>query len=170
MDPLSGKPHYPPPIGPLSGHRTVNPRRRLTPLRKPAKLIALPTPLPDTLHRTCAFTPTHTLSVHVVPAAFPRAWGPTDRVVIPPMEDFPGKEGKERRKQWMKATMDRMIWEKREAEKMFPDPEAKIQVKEEGIWNVVLRIRRNTPSPKGTGITLVTLHPIGFHKEVCSSR
>ena len=168
MDPLSGKPHYPPPLGPLKGHRTVNPRRHLAPLVQPPKLVPLPNPLPDSINRTCAFTSTHTLSVHLLPAAFPRACSPDDSVVIPAMEDFPGKDGKENRKKWMLKTAERMLWEKKEAEKMFPAPEARVRVAPEGIWNAVSRIRRNKRALHGKGITIVTMHPIGFHKEVCS--
>lgn len=163
MDPLSGKPHYPQPVGPLDGHRTVNPRRRLAPLFKPAKLAPLPNPLPESLNRTCAVTSTHTLSLHLLSAAYPRAWCPADSVVIPSTEDLPDKKD---RKEWMTKTMERMIWEKKEAETLFPDPEARIRVAEEAIWNAVLRIRRNTPSASGKGITIVALHPVGFHKDV----
>ncbi|KIM45542.1 hypothetical protein M413DRAFT_442215 [Hebeloma cylindrosporum] len=160
MDELSGKPHFPPPLGPLKGERTVNPRRRLAPLLPPPKLVLLPTPLPQSVLRKCAFTATHTLSVHIIPAAYPRAGSPPDRV-----------EAKEDRKKWLKATMDRMFWEKKEAEKVFPDPKANIRVAEEGIWGTLLRIRRNRSvadeviqGPKG--ITLIATHPIGFHKEI----
>ncbi|KAF8971246.1 Alpha/beta hydrolase family-domain-containing protein [Flammula alnicola] len=166
MDPLSGKPHYPPPPAPIKGERTINPRRRLAPLLAPPKLIPLPTPLPQGLNRTHAFTSTHTLSVHILPAAFPRTGSPLGHVVIPPLEDFPGKTGKDDRKKWMKQTMERMLWEKEESEKVFPDPKAGIKVAEEGLWNTVLRIRRNRSAADGKGITIVTTHPIGFHKEI----
>ena len=173
MDELSGKPHFPPPLGPLKGERTVNPRRRLAPLLPPPKLVPLPTSLPQSLFRKCVFTPTHTLSVHIIPAAYPRAGSPPDRVEIPGLDTFQGKSAKEDRKQWLKETMDRMFWEKREAEKVFPDTKANIRVAEEGIWGTLLRIRRNRSvadeglqGPKG--ITLVSTHPIGYHKEVCS--
>lgn len=83
------------------------------------------------------------------------------------MEDFPGKDGKENRKKWMLQTAERMVWEKKEAEKMFPAPAAGLRVAQEGIWSAVSRIRRNKRAIHGKGITIVTLHPIGFHKEVC---
>ncbi|KJA17544.1 hypothetical protein HYPSUDRAFT_206137 [Hypholoma sublateritium FD-334 SS-4] len=164
--PLSGKPHYQLPSGPRKGYRTVNPRRRLAPLLQPPKLVPLPHPLPDSINRKCAFTSTHTLSVHLFPAAFPRAWCPDDSVVIPAMGDFPGKDGKENRKKWMLQTAERMVWEKKEAEKMFPAPAAGLRVAQEGIWSAVSRIRRNKRKIHGKGITIVTLHPIGFHKEI----
>ena len=170
MDELSGKPHFPAPLGPLKGERTVNPRRCLAPLLAPPKLVPLPTPLPQSLFRKCAFTRTHTLSVHIIPAAYPRAGSPPDRIEIPA---FQGGSAKEDRKKWLKETMGRMFWEKREAEKVFPDPKANIRVAEEGIWGTLLRTRRNMSvedegiqGPKG--ITLVVAHPNGFHKEACS--
>jgi len=175
MDELSGKPHFPPPLGPLKGERTVNPRRRLAPLFAPPKLVPLPIPLPESVFRKCAFTSTHTLSVHIIPAAFPRAGSPPDRVEIPGLDAFQGKSAKEDRKRWLKETMERMFWEKRESEKVFPDPKANIGVAGEGIWNTLLRIRRNrSVSDEGIqgpkGITLIVTHPNGFHKEVCFLR
>jgi len=173
MDELSGKPHFPAPLGPLKGERTVNPRRCLAPLLAPPKLVPLPTPLPQSLFRKCAFTRTHTLSVHIIPAAYPRAGSPPDRVEIPGLDAFQGKSTKEDRKRWLKETMNHMFWEKREAEKVFPDPTENVRVAEEGIWGTLLRIKKNMSvedegiqGPKG--ITLVATHPIGFHKEVCS--
>ncbi len=70
-------------------------------------------------------------------------------MVIPAMEDFPGKDGKESRKKWMLQTAERMVWEKKEAENMFPAPEARVRVAPEGIWNAVLRIRRNKRTTNG---------------------
>ena len=175
MDELSGKPHFPPPLGPLKGESTVNPRRRLAPLLPPPKLVPLPTPLPESLSRRCAFTLTHTLSVHIIPAAFPRSGSPPDRVEIPRLDAFQGKSAKQAREKWSRGTMEHMFWEKREAEKVFPDPKANIRVAEEGIWGTLLRIRRNrSVSDEGIqgpkGITLIVTHPNGFHKEVCFVR
>lgn len=174
MSELPGKPYFPQPLGPLKGEGTVNPRQRLAPILPPPKLVPLPTLLPQSLFRKGSFTPTHTLSVHIIPAAYPRAGSPPDRVEIPSLDAFHGKSAKGERKKWLKATMDRMFWEKLEAEKVFPDPKAHIRVAKEGIWGTLLRIRRNgsvedegIQGPKG--ITLVATHPIGFHKEVCVS-
>lgn len=169
MDPLSGKPHFYPPSGPIKGERTVNPRRRLAPLLVPPTLIPLPSPLPQSLSRRCAFTSTHTLSVHILPAAFPRAASSQGEIVVPPPESFHGKAGKEDRKRWLAKTAETIITEKLEAEKVFPDPKFGIKASEVGIWGTVLRIRRNQSAADKTssrGITLITTHPIGFHKEV----
>ncbi|KAF8968162.1 Alpha/beta hydrolase family-domain-containing protein [Flammula alnicola] len=166
MDPLSGKPHIPPPGLPIKGEFTINPPQHLGPLVAPPKLIPLPTPLPEELSRKCPFTPTHTLSVHILPAAFPRAASPPGQIVIPPMEYFSDKTRKDDRKKWMTMTMEKLTWQDAEAAKMFPDPKAQIKVAGEGLWSTVLRIRRNKPAPGEKGITIICLHPIGFHKEI----
>ena len=62
-----------------------------------------------------------------------------------------------------------MMQEKTEADKMFPDPAAGVEVSKEGLWKTVLRIRRNKSAAlwdRKKGITLVATHPIGLHKEV----
>ncbi|KAF8149537.1 hypothetical protein B0H34DRAFT_734214, partial [Crassisporium funariophilum] len=136
----SNKPHFPPPIGPLKGERTVNPRRKLAPLLAPPSLIAPQASIP------VQFTPTHSLSVHTLSAAFPRAPAPPGQIQIPPT----------------------MIWEKLEAEKRFPDPAVGLRVATEAFWGTVLRIRRNKDSGNWVGkegVTMVFAHPIGFHKE-----
>jgi len=167
MDPLSGQPHYPYPPAPIKGQQTVNPRRRLAPLVKPSKLAPLPDPLPRNLDRKCAFTPTHSLSVHILPAAFPRAPTPPEQIQIPLPDSFKSKED---RTKWLITTQQRLMWEKNEAEKGIPDPRVGLQTNEEGLWSTVLRIRRNESTIKeggnSKGITLVAAHAIGFHKEV----
>lgn len=82
------------------------------------------------------------------------------------MEDF---NDKAERKKWISQTVQNMIQEKVEADKLFPDPAAGVEVQKEGLWATVLRIRRNKsagPWEGRKGITLVTTHAIGFHKEV----
>jgi hypothetical protein len=103
----------------------------------------LPTPLPQSLSRKCAFGSTHTLSVHIIPAAYPRAGSPSGRVEIPGLDAFQGKSTKEDRKQWLKEPMGHMFWEKKEAERVFPGPKVNIRVAEEDICGTRLRIRRN---------------------------
>jgi hypothetical protein len=87
----------------------------------------LPTPLPQSLSRKCAFGSTHTLSVHIIPAAYPRAGSPSGRVEIPGLDAFQGKSTKEDRKQWLKEPMGHMFWEKKEAERVFPGPKVNIR-------------------------------------------
>ena len=82
------------------------------------------------------------------------------------MEAF---KDKAERKKWINETSQKMMQEKTEADKMFPDPAAGVEVGKEGLWGTVLRIRRNkstAPWDRRKGITLVATHPIGFHKEV----
>jgi hypothetical protein len=82
------------------------------------------------------------------------------------MQDF---KDKEERKKWISETAQKMIQEKTEADRMFPDPAAGVEVRKEGLWGTVLRIRRNKsagPWDGRKGITLVATHAIGFHKEV----
>ncbi|KAF8907818.1 Alpha/beta hydrolase family-domain-containing protein [Gymnopilus junonius] len=170
MDPLSGKPHFPYPPGPIRGEQTVNPRRKLAPLLEPPTLVPLPNPLPKALHRKCAFTSTHTLSVHILPAAFPRAPSARGKINVPPLESFKGKTTKADRKKWLDQTVEQMFWELQESQKVFPDPKANIEVGQIGLWSTVLRIRRNKSAVEEgkdvKGITLVATHPIGFHKEI----
>ncbi|KAF8149459.1 Alpha/beta hydrolase family-domain-containing protein [Crassisporium funariophilum] len=162
MNPPSNKGHFLPPIGPLKGERTVNPRRKLAPLLAPPSLIAPQASIPT---RTVQFTPTHSLSVHTLSAAFPRAPAPPGQIQIPPVDSF---KDKGERKKWLSETAQTMIWEKLEAEKRFPDTAVGLRVATEGLWGTVLRIRRNKDSGNWVGkkgVTMVFTHPIGFHKE-----
>ena len=163
MDSLSNKPHFPPPVGPLKGHYTVNPRRKLGPLLVPPTLVPLPSNLPS---RSAEFTATHTLSVHILPAAYPRSASTAGCIQIPPTEGFKDKAG---RKEWISETVQNMLQQKIEADKIFPDPAAGVEVRKEGLWGTVLRIRRNKsaePWDGRKGVTVVATHCIGFHKEV----
>ncbi|KAF4620417.1 hypothetical protein D9613_000172 [Agrocybe pediades] len=167
MDPLTAKPHYPYPSGPIRGQPTVNPRRRLAPLLESSQLVPLPNPLPPNLNRKCAFTPTHTVSVHVLPAAFPRAPSTPGQVELPPAESFKSKDD---RKKFINNLVQKLVWEKQQLESGSPDPSIKQEVSEVGLWNTALRIRRNESTVDGgsnaKGITLIAAHPIGFHKEI----
>ncbi|KAH9484884.1 Abhydrolase domain-containing protein mpaH [Psilocybe cubensis] len=168
-DPLSGKPHFPPPPTPIKGERTVNPRRRLAPLQPPPSLVPLPATLPPGLSRKCAFTYTHTLSVHILPAAYPRAASTPGRIEVPLPEAFIGPKAKEQRTKRLFETAHGMLAEKVQLESVFPDPKLNARVGEVGLWSTVLRIRRDESVSLGEGkkgITLVTTHPIGFHKEI----
>jgi len=173
MDTLSGKPHFPPLEGPLDGYPTINPHRRLQPLRKAPQMVPLPIPLPASISRNGAFSRTYTVSVHILPAAFPRAPSIYGDVKVPSATAFAGKglDPKQARKKWLKDTTERMLWEKGEACRPFPDPKTGVKVGEYGLWNTVTRIRRNndTKSKEKNGkkpITLIATHASGFHKEV----
>ncbi|KAJ3493281.1 hypothetical protein NLJ89_g11056 [Agrocybe chaxingu] len=112
-----------------------------------------------------SWTRTHALSIHVLPAAFPRAGtSPGGVPEVPPPEAF---KNKAERVKWMGELSERMVWEKGQSDGPFPDAKAGIRVEEKGLWSVVLRIRRKE-GVKGTGrkgVTLIATHPIGFHKE-----
>lgn len=166
-DPISGKPHFERPSGPLPAEYTCGPRRRLDPLLKPQSLVPLPNPLPADLNRRIAFTSTHTLTVHLAGAAFPRQPSPPGQIIVPPPSAFKSKND---RKQWLSETAARMAYEKMEAEKPFPNPRIRATVSEVGLWSPLLRITRNEPADVGDGkkrITIITTHAIGLHKEVC---
>ena len=172
MDPRTGKPHYLPPEGLLTGTPTVNPRRQLAPLCAPPALIPLPSPLPRSLQRKETFGSTHQLSVHILPAAFPRAPSTYGAIEIPPPEYFASKSGsenvKKERAKWLNEAVVGWNLERDEADKTFPHPTSGVRVAEKGLWTTALRIRRNEScaSSRKKGITLVVAHPIGFHKEV----
>ncbi|KAF9050345.1 hypothetical protein BJ165DRAFT_1457843 [Panaeolus papilionaceus] len=164
-DPISGKPHFERPSGPLPAEYTCGPRRRLDPLLKPQSLVPLPNPLPADLNRRNAFTPTHTLTVHLAGAAFPRQPSPPGQIIVPPPSAFKSKND---RKQWLSETAARMAYEKMEAEKPFPNPRIRATVSEVGLWSPLLRITRNELADVGDGkkrITIITTHAIGLHKE-----
>ncbi|PPQ74560.1 hypothetical protein CVT24_004352 [Panaeolus cyanescens] len=165
-DPISGNRHFERPSRQLTAEYTCSPRRRLAPLEKPPSQVPLPNPLPENLNRKVAFTPTHTLTVHVAGAAWPRLASAPGQINVPPPSAFKSKEA---RKQWLEDTAKRMVYEKSEAEKRFPNPKIRATVSQVGLWSPLLRIRRNEHADVGDkkkGITIVTTHAIGFHKEI----
>jgi hypothetical protein len=163
MDVLTGKPHIPPPKGPIRGVKTVNPPRRLTPLSVAQKLVPLPSPLPADLGRNGSFTATHSVSIHLLPAAFPRSASPVGPIEVPSMDSFASKED---RAAWIKQGLAEILWIDEESRKFQPDPRAGFTLPEIGLWSTVLRIKRNVCAVDRKGVTIIATHPIGFHKEV----
>ncbi|KAF9526909.1 hypothetical protein CPB83DRAFT_816490 [Crepidotus variabilis] len=155
----------------LKGEPSVNPRRQLAALETPQYFVPLPNPLPESLERKVTnFTPTHSLSVHILPAAFPRAQSTYGGLEIPSPEYFGGSDSKAkaRKRQWLIDTTETMSSHKREAESRFPDPSVPLKVSPECLWSTAIRIRRKkfTLTEGKKSLTLVALHANGFHKEI----
>ncbi|KAF8877994.1 Alpha/beta hydrolase family-domain-containing protein [Infundibulicybe gibba] len=133
----------PPPTGPLPSVPTANPRKFS--VNRPAPRPANIRPQLSTHPRPPAFTPTHTLTTHVLPAALPR--NPSTGQPI---------------RAWVKGTTETLIREK----KMASSGASGLPVTDLGLWTTVNRFARNSPCEAGrAGITLIATHPIGFHKE-----
>jgi hypothetical protein len=103
------------------------------------------------------FTPEHTVSTHVFPAAFPRClsgqW-------VPP----PEKESRDEKKKRIAQTVAAYVTLKETQER---DEDLRPS-RREVLWTVANRYVRNARSKTTPGLTLVFLHSIGTHKEVSS--
>ncbi|KAF9010776.1 Alpha/beta hydrolase family-domain-containing protein [Cyathus striatus] len=147
---------HPPPSEPLPEAPTVNPRRRLEVLETPPAATSPSLPSPP---RSPVFTSTHSLSTHIIPAAYPRSPSTPGTFLVPN-----NLKTKEERQEWVKQTVGTMLKEKRGIEAGVQVGQVK---SEQVLWSVVNRIARNVKTEDGKkGLTLVVTNPIGFHKEI----
>jgi len=177
MDPLSGRPHFPPPT-PEELERwkfpSVNPRPHLLPIQLPCfQRMIEPSIDPRSIARAApeTFVQGWTISAHIFPAAFPRHISLAGQYEIPPLAG-PGEDAK---KQWKKALFllaQRVITEKVAVEGLAGEEGESIRSKarqaSEGLWQSATRIRRAERASlngRAKGATLVVTHANGFHKE-----
>lgn len=108
--------------------------------------------------RAGVFVPGYSISTHVFPAAWPRC--PSSHFTPPPAE--------------MTAPMTKVaiaklvqcLSEKKENQERGQDSRP---LNKNVLWTVANRVVKNTPSQGlRRGLTLIFLHGIGAHKEVCS--
>jgi len=176
MDPLSGRPHFPPPTAEDLEKRkfpSVNPRPRLLPIQVPCfQRMIKPSIDPRSIARATpeTFVQGWTISAHIFPAAFPR------HITLPGQYDIPplAGSGDKAKKEWKKALFllaEKIIMEKVAVEGLAGEKGERVLSKArqapEGIWQSATRIRRvdTDSNGRGKGATLVVTHSNGFHKE-----
>jgi hypothetical protein len=131
---------------------TIYPRR-LAPIEHHQLTSSLPT-LPSPL-RPPQFGKHFTLSSHIFPAALPRTpFGPAPA-------GFPEGGTKEERD----ARIGDAVSELTRKKLAYERGELRLLTREH-LWIVVNRYVRNGRSPQSRGITILTAHANGFHKEV----
>lgn len=142
---------------------TTNPRRSHAPLETPPVIPRHQLPRLPSLPRTQTSLPqslsqTHTLTTHIVTAAFPRT--PSELLVranyAPPPD-----ESKQARKERVQNIYKTFSHKKRRQEKGLPVGQPRREV----LYNVFNRYaRKGRMDPNG--LTLVVTHAVGFPKEV----
>ncbi|TFK44136.1 hypothetical protein BDQ12DRAFT_4197 [Crucibulum laeve] len=136
---------------------TINPRPQFLPLEAPPITDVYPSlPGPP---RSPVFMPTHTLSTHIIPAAFPQCPSTPGQIEMPATFST-----KEERAVWIKKTSVEMVHEKLD---LIAGKDVGQVTSSALLWSCINRIARNSPPEAGkTGITLVVTNPLGFHKEI----
>ena len=105
--------------------------------------------------RNPAFNSTHSVTTHIIPAAYPR--NPSSVWIRPPL----GAETQEQRDARVQKTIETISARKYAQER----GEAVGEKRGEVLWNTVNRYFRTKPLP-GRGITLLLFHGVGTPKEV----
>lgn len=148
---------------------TIRPRTLLSgilPLQPPEEFLdpsSYPS-LPSSCKLSATALPSYRCSIHLFPAAYPRA----PSRLFPP----PAPVGRKLSKSEIKETMELLSARKEEAEKLRTTVEAETALAAEGrqevLWMVAKRYKRIRPATKldGEPLTLIALHGIGFSKEV----
>lgn len=137
--------------------QTISPRL-LRPLETPPTMP--PTPKLPSPSRNLEFTSTHTLTTHIIPAAFPRS----PSIPIP---GFPQRqsanETKEARLKRASETTNALLETKKQLQWGEVD---NLPLNKTLLWLAVNRYARKEKAAGRQGVTLVMAHANGMHKEV----